>query len=325
MSGIESSEELTGDYLDKLKLPLTLIGQGAEARLWRVSSSALSDYALSVIPKPDSSVILKERFPKTYRHPTLDATLTTRRTRAEARIMDRLLSSGVKVPIVYWPAAADTRKRGGVSSVSSVPDHLKGKTRLPACVLAMEDMGEISAKIYLRRQKREDDSYSEGAYALCRKLGAVIAALHAADVVHGDLTTSNAMLVNDDTDSVCPYNIAMIDFGLSSVSTTIEDKAVDLYVLERAFLCTHENSEPLVHAVYESYATASSELSAAKKPVSKKARSSSSSTAKQNPAPAPSKSSDSSILSSSSLSTSNAVLTKLDQVRQRGRKKLAFG
>lgn len=290
--------ELTGDYLDKLGLPLTLIGQGAEARLWRVPASALGEYALAVVPDSGSSVVLKERFPKTYRHPTLDATLTSRRTRAEARIMDRLRTAGVRVPVVYWPAAADTRKRGGMS----VPEHLKGKPRLPACVLAMEDVGEMSAKAFIRGQKREGDVYGEGAYALCRKLGAVIAALHAADVVHGDLTTSNAMLVKDDTDAVCPYSVAMIDFGLSSVSTTVEDKAVDLYVLERAFLCTHENSEPLVQAVYEAYASAATELESTKHPASKKARQAS-----------PAK------------SASNSVLVKLDQVRQRGRKKLAFG
>ena len=38
----------------------------------------------------------------------------------------------------------------------------------------------------------------------------------------------------------------MIDFGLSYNSTLAEDKAVDLYVLERAFLSTHPNSETLV-------------------------------------------------------------------------------
>ena len=38
----------------------------------------------------------------------------------------------------------------------------------------------------------------------------------------------------------------MIDFGLSYVSTLPEDKGVDLYVLERAFLSTHPNSEKLV-------------------------------------------------------------------------------
>lgn len=35
----------------------------------------------------------------------------------------------------------------------------------------------------------------------------------------------------------------LIDFGLSYVSVMPEDKAVDLYVLERAFSSTHPNTE----------------------------------------------------------------------------------
>lgn len=38
----------------------------------------------------------------------------------------------------------------------------------------------------------------------------------------------------------------MIDFGLSYVSGKIEDKAVDIYVLKRAFISTHPGSEDLV-------------------------------------------------------------------------------
>ena len=41
----------------------------------------------------------------------------------------------------------------------------------------------------------------------------------------------------------------LIDFGLSYVSALVEDKAVDLYVLERAFASTHPNSESLFQLV----------------------------------------------------------------------------
>ena len=47
----------------------------------------------------------------------------------------------------------------------------------------------------------------------------------------------------------------MIDFGLSYVSTLAEDKAVDLYVLERAFASTHPDSEPLFTSVLTAYGT----------------------------------------------------------------------
>ena len=38
----------------------------------------------------------------------------------------------------------------------------------------------------------------------------------------------------------------MIDFGLANSQPLPEDKAVDLYVMERAFASTHVNSEHLV-------------------------------------------------------------------------------
>lgn len=45
----------------------------------------------------------------------------------------------------------------------------------------------------------------------------------------------------------------MIDFGLSFTSTLAEDKAVDLYVLERAFSSTHPGSEALFAEVMIAY------------------------------------------------------------------------
>jgi hypothetical protein len=45
----------------------------------------------------------------------------------------------------------------------------------------------------------------------------------------------------------------LIDFGLAYHSTLVEDKAVDLYVLERAFSSTHPDSEPLFASVLQAY------------------------------------------------------------------------
>lgn len=332
--------ELSGDYLDKLGLPLEAVAQGAEARVWRVAGAALAGCGVAGVPA-GASVVLKERFPKTYRHPALDATLTRRRTRAEARVMERLRAAAVRVPAVYWPTPSVARRRGAnttpsahdnaapseTASESATPatkTAAPAPTRLPACVLAMEDVGTESTKAFLRAHRRTDGTYGAEAYAVCRRLGAAIAAMHAAGVVHGDLTTSNAMLVpSDDADSV--PQVALIDFGLSTVSSSVEDRAVDLYVLERAFLCTHEQSEPLVNTVLAAYATAAAELAHTHSPVSKKPR--------QAAAPAAVSAVTATIATTEKesapedLSTApkNAVLDRLCQVRQRGRKKLAFG
>ncbi|KAJ0802211.1 putative protein kinase TKL-Pl-4 family [Helianthus annuus] len=62
------------------------------------------------------------------------------------------------------------------------------------------------------------------------QIGDTIGKLHVGGVIHGDLTTSNMLWR-----SGC-NQLVLIDFGLSFVSTLPEDKAVDLYVLERALL-----------------------------------------------------------------------------------------
>jgi TP53 regulating kinase and related kinases len=110
-----------------------------------------------------------------------------------------------------------------------------------------------------------------------REVGAAIGRMHDSDVVHGDLTTSNIMIrkteqrqeqgqIQEQTqgqeqtqeqgaDSSSSFShadsfqVVLIDFGLGMTQPSIEDRAVDLYVLERAFLSTHPGSENLVSSV----------------------------------------------------------------------------
>ncbi len=77
---------------------------------------------------------------------------------------------------------------------------------------------------------------------LAQEVGKAIAMMHDAEIVHGDLTTSNILLRSNDR----KLDIVLIDFGLGSMKPSIEEKAVDLYVLERAFISTHPGSERLV-------------------------------------------------------------------------------
>ena len=104
---------------------------------------------------------------------------------------------------------------------------------------------------------------------LLRRLGRAVGAMHAkGGVVHGDLTSSNIMIrpvkaeQNGRTNRVAYGNenedeglqsapratdlngeVVLIDFGLAIQSVQDEDRAVDLYVLERAFGSTHPRQE----------------------------------------------------------------------------------
>jgi len=90
-------------------------------------------------------------------------------------------------------------------------------------------------------------------------IGALVATMHNVNIVHGDLTTSNIMLTNA-TPSPTEWEpeLVLIDFGLSGTAgakgVSHEEKAVDLYVLERAFEATHPyHTQLLVQEIVTAY------------------------------------------------------------------------
>lgn len=107
----------------------------------------------------------------------------------------------------------------------------------------------------------------DGVRDLMGKVGRAVGRMHEVGVVHGDLTTSNMMLRPSSSASSSAQSngtitavdgdgeqgktagenlegeIVLIDFGLATQSIQDEDKAVDLYVLERAFGSTHPEAE----------------------------------------------------------------------------------
>lgn len=130
----------------------------------------------------------------------------------EAKFMIKLRRAGIAAPalvlvdaengLIWMEKVGEELPTGAVSSLKNLIWHLEAK-------------GDAELQIE----------------AACRSTGALIGRLHMNDMVHGDLTTSNIILHRG---AAC-----LIDFGLSSYSTLAEDKAVDLYVMERAVLSTH--------------------------------------------------------------------------------------
>ncbi len=209
--------------------PPVLITQGAEGRVYRTT------FLL-----PDLPCALKYRPSKPYRHPILDARLTKQRILAEARILQRCRREGVVVPAVYavfegagcvmmeWIEGAPVRAR---------LNEWLGQRR-DAASAAIESGRELPA--------------------LMRQIGDVVGGIHRVGIVHGDLTTSNMMLrprphASEGGGAPLDGEIVAIDFGLASQSTSDEDRAVDLYVLERAFASSHPRAESLFYEVLEAY------------------------------------------------------------------------
>jgi len=84
--------------------------------------------------------------------------------------------------------------------------------------------GDVVKDVFddLQRRVRND---------LCLDMGKQISELHKNSLIHGDLTTSNMILDND--------KLFFFDFGLGFESIRVEDKAVDLHLLRKAFESKH--------------------------------------------------------------------------------------
>ena len=192
-----------------------LITQGAEALLYKTTFFT-----------PDIFTALKVRPIKAWRHPTLDKRLTRQRILAEARVLNKCRKEGVPVPAIQ---AMDWAK-GWIAS-----EWIEGKTVKEAI-------------------RKRDVNDTEGLKELLRHIGQAVGKLHGVGIIHGDLTTSNMMLRPGSSELDLAGEIVLIDFGLATQAVQEEDRAVDLYVLERAFGSTHPKEEDMFNVVLEAYA-----------------------------------------------------------------------
>ncbi|KTF85346.1 hypothetical protein cypCar_00033551 [Cyprinus carpio] len=125
------------------------------------------------------------------------------------------------------------------------------------CIFLEDIIHSVSVKDHIASAQASEQN-PQHLQTLADKIGETLAQMHDEDVIHGDLTTSNMLLVSGAEDQ--NMKLVLIDFGLSYISALPEDKGVDLYVLEKAFLSTHPKTETLFERLLKSY-TASSKKS----------------------------------------------------------------
>ncbi|XP_072386945.1 EKC/KEOPS complex subunit TP53RK [Diabrotica undecimpunctata] len=173
--------------------------------------------------------IAKERFTKTYRIPTLDTDLTKKRIIAESRALVRCKAAGLRTPALYLV-------------------DFKRKT------IFMEFIEHSqTVKDFIEEHSDRIEELSEFFF----RIGKLLGTLHSNNIIHGDLTSSNILVVNkyakDDFKNFNDLDLMPIDFGLSFIDSKTEEKGVDLYVLERALLSTHSVAEQLFPKILEGY------------------------------------------------------------------------
>jgi Kae1-associated kinase Bud32 len=137
--------------------------------------------------------IVKDRIKKGYRLPEIDQKLRKTRTRAEARLIKMADRAGVPVPKIL---DVDDRKMK----------------------LEIEKISGSKVRDVLTPE-------------MCKLIGKELLKMHKANIVHGDLTTSNMILREKE--------IVLIDFGLAQYSEKVEDKAVDLHLFKECLKSKH--------------------------------------------------------------------------------------
>lgn len=146
-------------------------------------------------------VIFKYRIPKEYRVEELDKKIRIERTLSEGKALIKVKRYGLNVPQVYEIDAHNS-------------------------TLIMKFIeGEKLKNILENLNENQKDKYF-------KKIGRDIAILHKNGHIHGDITTSNIIITNEE-------DIFLIDFGLHEYSDTVEDKSVDLHLFKRVLISSH--------------------------------------------------------------------------------------
>ena len=138
--------------------------------------------------------VSKIRVSKKYRHHSIDEILRKQRTLHEANIISSAKMIGVETPFIYYL---------NTSNFEIIMEYVRGDIL--------------------------KDVFSPN---LCVDLGKIVGKLHFYNIIHGDITTSNFILV--------PQNhLVVIDFGLSFFSERIEDKAADIRLFKEILNSVH--------------------------------------------------------------------------------------
>jgi len=176
--------------------------EGGNNYLYKLSSDFLSsvlnervekDIEFSYSKKP---LILKARYRKNYRNIHIDREFRKYRTRIEVKVLKKL----------------------------------KNKIKVPELVYFDEDLG-ILVMEYLNGDRLSNVLESLDYRDILYKVGESVGKMHKEGIIHGDLTTSNIILLDGD--------LYFIDFGLSFFSNRIEDYATDLHLFKESLESRH--------------------------------------------------------------------------------------
>jgi len=178
-----------------------------------MTSQIIGTGAEAVLIHQDGKLI-KRRIKKSYRIEELDEKLRKQRTKKESKLLEK--------------------------AAKIIP--------VPKLIKTDEKSKEIEME-FLEGKKLSDNLDSlKNAEEICIEIGENIAKLHDADIIHGDLTTSNMIYKEKEN------KVYFIDFGLGFESKKAEDRAVDVHLIKQALEAKHfDNYEKFFKAILTGY------------------------------------------------------------------------
>ncbi|CDU17447.1 EKC/KEOPS complex subunit BUD32, putative [Plasmodium yoelii] len=206
----------------------TLISAGSDAKI----------YKCDFIGK---EAIKKVIYRKYYRHKKIDSKIRKLRISNEIKFTKKLASLNIDVPYLYF---VDTKEKS----------------------LYFEYVNGCTINNILK-------SITQYQPNIPKFIGITLAKIHNGNVIHGDFTTSNLILrysyINEneifnnlnnapyELNDITEIKLCVIDFGLSFLSASVEDKAVDLFVLLKAIKSFHSEFPKLEEDILLGYETQS--------------------------------------------------------------------
>ncbi len=162
-----------------------------------------------------SPAIIKKRLKKNYRKDSIDNKLRIERTKKEAKLISDSKKAQIRTPYIY---SIDLDNYELVLEKIEAPD--------------LHSIIEDNSIEYLEE--------------LFELIGKKVALMHESGIIHGDLTTSNILLMDETP--------VFIDFGLGRYSSLDEDFGVDLLVFKKSLsTIIPENSDKLFQSFLDGY------------------------------------------------------------------------
>ncbi|MGQ4892613.1 MAG: KEOPS complex kinase/ATPase Bud32 [Candidatus Njordarchaeia archaeon] len=172
-------------------------------------------YSVDWFGKP---AVKKVRVKKMYRHPKLDERLRLQRTKREAKIMSDVKKLGIPAPTIYYFSPPE---------FTIIMEYIKGKI-LKEALLGNNLSEKSKVNVF-------------------KNIGEMTAIMHNNGIIHGDLTTSNIILLQD-------LSIVLIDFGLGEYTRSLEDFGIELRVFSNSLRSVHyKEYDLLFDAFLEGY------------------------------------------------------------------------